>query len=469
MTVPQTLSDRILAECTMRQQAYTELGKLCDSVGGRMSGTESGKRGEQWAFDLLNSFALDSVWREEFPVLAWERGELVATVTSPASWKLTALAHGYAPEHADVCAPVFSIGHGDLPDYEAAGDAVKGRILLCDEGVTAGRRGLHRSEKLRMAAEHGALGLMIYSSASGGLPRTGTCANGPAPIPGLGISQEDGLRLLRLSQGIKAVEDLPVVKIAMSNRFTPSTASNIIGELTGTNPNEYILAGAHLDSWDVAQGATDNGLGSAIVLEMARSLAVLGQRPSRSIRFAIWAAEEIGLCGSRNYVAQRSGGADLPSAVLNFDMTTDPYGYWAPKPNAFELAQAAGFAALREVALQLSGIGMKQEFVHKAGLHSDHQPFMLEGVQVIALLAQSSTQGGHYYHSVGDTFDKVSLPAFTRAAVVGAHTAWALADLATQPFPQYSTRQVRALIDEADLFAALKADDYDGPPMRIQA
>jgi len=464
--IPQEISDRLLAECFSRPQAYRELGILCDTVGGRTSGTESGRKGEEWAHGLMTRWGLENVLFEEFPVSVWTRGTLQVEAISPVSWTLTPLSHGNAPSNVDVTAPVLNVGHGEREDYERASAA--GKLALCDEGVAEGHRGLHRSEKMRIAAESGAAGLMIYSSAAGGLPRTGNCCKHEAPIPSLGISQEDGLRLLRLIRDMP--DTAPIVRIRMTNTLKSGTARNVVGELRGCeSPDEVVLAGAHLDSWDVAQGATDNGLGTAIVLEMGRAIASLPRRPRRTIRFGVWAAEEVGLCGSRAHSIAHSAELDKYVAVINFDMTADPYGYWAPRTASDgDCADSSiGFEILRGLCVQLAPIGMRSEFRHKAGLHSDHQPFMLEGVQAIALLAENRTQGAHFYHSVGDTFDKVSQPSMARATAVGAHTAWALADSPQRPFAKLSVGQVRQLIDEADLYEALVAEGYEGPIMQL--
>jgi Zn-dependent M28 family amino/carboxypeptidase len=109
-----------------------------------------------------------------------------------------------------------------------------------------------------------------------------------------------------------AVGATPVVRIEMTNRFAPGIGRNVIAELRGREwPDEVVLAGAHLDSWDISQGATDNGLGTALVLEMARALATLPERPRRTLRFAAWAAEEVGLCGSKEYARRHA--EELPA------------------------------------------------------------------------------------------------------------------------------------------------------------
>jgi Iap family predicted aminopeptidase len=461
MIVPESVSDRLLAECLGRPQAYQELGWLCDNVGGRTSGAESGRRAEEWAHGLLTRWGLEDVRFEAFPVTAWTRGALAARVLEPVAWPLTALAHGNAPQRADVTASVVDVGHGERADFERRKAQVKGNVALCDEGASAGRRHLHRSEKLRLAVEYGAAGLMILSSASGGLPRTGVCHYRESPVPSFGISQEDGERLRRLMRG--GAE--PAVQVQLTSTFGPGEARTALADLPGRDlPDEVVLAGAHLDSWDVAQGATDNGLGTAIVLEMARALAALGERPRRTLRFVLWAAEEIGLCGSWEYARRHAAELQRVAAVMNFDMTGDPCGYWLPCPAAQSEARRA---PLRELASQLAPLGMREEFDHKADLHSDHQPFLLAGVPVVGLLSRIEGEGAHYYHSVGDTFEKVSLPAFCRAAAVSAQTMWAIADAPDRPFSTLTPAEVRAMIDEADLYEALQAEEYDGPPMHI--
>jgi len=169
------------------------------------------------------------------------------------------------------------------------------------------------------------------------------------------------------------------------------------------------------------------------------------------LRFALWAAEEVGLCGSHAYVKGHHDELDRICGLLNFDMTGDPYGYWSP-------GRREKHPILAGLAEQLAGIGMRQDYESKAGLHSDHQPFMLEGVPVVGLLAKLEGQGGHYYHSVGDTFEKVSQPALCRAAAVGAHTMWAIADAAERPFARLNRAEIEAMIDDADLREALAAE-----------
>ncbi len=444
--VPDRVADALLAECLGRPQAYDALRRLCDTVGGRTSGAASGQRAEEWAAELMADWGLDAVHGEALPVGVWERGKLDARVLGDPEWRLTALAHGFAPDRCDVTAPVLDVGHGLPEDYERLKDLARDSIALCVEGAPEGRRAPHRTEKLAWAIAHGAAGLMIVGPDYGSLPRTGVCHRSGSPIPSLGISREDGERLQRmLRDGLR-----PRARIVMRNRIGDSTARNIIGEITGhTEPGQIVVAGAHLDSWDVSQGATDNGLGCAIVLEAARALVRLGLRPRRTIRFALWAAEETGLHGSRAYVSDHADELDRTVCVMNFDMTGDPHGYWTPGNETVP-------EMLRGLARQLAPLGMREEFSAKPGLHSDHQPFMLAGVPVVCLAATlPAGGGGAYYHSTADTFEKVSQPALCRAAAVAAHTLWAFAECAEPPYSRKTPAEVDAMIEAAGLREAI--------------
>src|SRR5258706_10976754 len=147
-------------------------------------------------------------------------------------------------------------------------------------------------------------------------------------------------------------------------------------------------------------------------------------------------------------------------AVMNFDMTGDPFGYWLP-------GRKNGRHALSELAFQLAPLGMRQDFNFDASVHSDHQPFMLAGVPIVILQSKLDPEAKRYYHSIGDTFEKINLPAFCRASCVAAHTLWALANMEERPFHHLDPTGVREMIDQANLYDALKAEEYDGPAMRF--
>lgn len=453
--LPQDIHETLIASSLAASEAVDRLSDLCDGIGGRLAGSEAGRRAEDWALATLARLGLKDPWTEALPLLLWERGQLEARVLGPTGWGLDSVAHAYSPLEVDLKADLVDVAHGRRQDFAAAGDALRGCVALCDEEVPAGERNPHRSERLAAAIDQGAVGLLILSSAAGCITRTGVCHRGLAPIPSLSISREDGLRLRRLL----AAGGRPQVGLLMRNRARQAEGRNVLAQLPGRDPAAgLVLAGAHLDSWDLAQGAADNGLGSVIVLEIARVLSrlyhalPLERRTRATLRFALWTAEEIGLLGSTSYQNREAAQGSLTQhrVVMNFDMTGSPEGYWLP-------GQAGAGGTLAGLARQLAPLGMTDKLDHRAGLHSDHQAFMLAGVPVLALIAPLGPDGGRYYHSRGDTLDKIDLPALSRAVAVGAATLWALVDEAEPSLPWLSPEAVETMVDTADLREALAA------------
>jgi len=452
--IPRDVADRFLCECLGQPSAGVALRRLCDDIGGRISGTEKGRQAEEWAAEAFRNVGLDRVRFETVDLSVWERGSLMAEVTGANGWPLVALAHGFAPAECDIQAAVVDAGFGLPEDYGRLGELTRDAIVLCDEGAPAGKRTPHRTEKLAWALAAGAVGFMMGGSAAGCLPRTGVCHRTGSPIPSIGISQEDTARLRRLLEdGVR-----PSVRVRMANRLSSGAGRNVLGDLPGAElRDEIVLAGAHLDSWDISQGATDNGLGCAIVLQAVAALAACGRTPRRAIRFALWTAEETGLHGSRHYAVTHADELDRVVAVMNFDMAGDPFGFWVP-------GHADGHPLLASLARDLAPLGMSGEIHAEPALHSDHQPFMLAGVPIVSLAARlPEGGGGHYYHSAGDTFEKVSLPALYRAAAVAAHTLWGLADVPERPFERMSECEVVAMIEKAGLTEAVEADERRSP------
>lgn len=452
--VPRDVADKLLTECLGTPMAWEWLRTLCDDIGGRVSGTESGRRAEEWAADALRRVGLERVRFDPFEVPVWQRGQLDVHIAASYGWRLTALAHGFSPSECHVTAPVIDGGYGMPGDYERLGNLVQGAAVLCDEGAPQGKRTPHRTEKLAWAAAHGAAGLLLGGSAPGYLPRTGVCHPSGSPIPSIGLAYEDASRLRRLlADGLR-----PIVHIEMRNSLSVGVARNVLADLPGAElRDEFVLAGAHLDSWDVSQGATDNGLGCAILVQAAAALAACGKTPRRTLRFVLWAAEETGLRGSKHYVAEREDELERIVAVMNFDMTGDPQGYWVPGRNG-------DHPLLMSLASDLAPLGMRSEISTQPSLHSDHQPFLLAGVPIVCLAGRlPDGGGGQYYHSSGDTFEKVSLPGLCRAACVAAHTLWALADAPEAPYRRMNRSDITAMLERAGLAEAIRAEEGTEP------
>ena len=268
---------------------------------------------------------------------------------------------------------------------------------------SAPSKNLHRSEKTALAIKYGASGIIIFNTGPGGVLLTGTASvtGKLIPIPAVCIGLEDGMKIKELLK--KEVVD---ANISMTNQSGLIKARNVIATLKGSElTKEKIVVGGHLDSWDLATGAIDNGIGSFSILDMARTFSILKLKPKRNIEFVMFMGEEQGLLGSKAYVdkALKNGSASQIKYMLNYDMTNDPKGYSSSSAESKELFQSIGTLA---AAIDTS---FKNTFTSGAGLHSDHQPFMLQGIPTGgAAGGKLPNNSGRCYHADCDAFDLVS-------------------------------------------------------------
>jgi carboxypeptidase Q len=440
---------RIFGEVFARGQAYENLRYICDEIGGRLAGSKEAAAAEKYAYGKLAEYGLDRVAFEPFTIVAWKRGLASARALSPLKKDLTVVALGKTPVSADARGQVIDLGHGSPSEFKKAGREVAGRIVLCDTITPRGERFVHRSEKMLLATNARAKGFIMITEAGGNLPQTGTCSFGKlARIPGLGITKEHGEWLRRMLAAGREV----AVEIKMRNSSARTPVRNVVGEIRGSQlPEEIVIVGGHYDSWDLATGAIDNGIGSAAVMEAARVISALGIRARRTIRFILFAAEEVGLMGSTHHVKRHRKKLDDIVAMMNLDMTGDPLHFHLvgrPKETRY----------LEKLAKMLAPFGMTREVSIEAGLHSDHQPFMLEGVPIIGFAAKLDDEMGRYYHSAGDAFDKVSARYLANLSAAVAVTMVALANVRSRPWKRMPDDAIRDSMLKSNLKDPLIAE-----------
>jgi len=369
---------KINDEVQQNSKAYSSLKDATETIGHRLTGSANGKKAEDYTFNLLKSYGFTDVRYQPFEVESWSRGTLAVSVGNSATElqpvKSVSLAH--SPVKVNLSAEVVDMGNGLDSDYIARPGLAKDKIALVYLGILPGTTGrsLHRSEKTAIAIKYGAKGIIVINTVDGGTLLTGTASvtGKLIPIPAVCIGKEDGMKLKeQLKSGAL------YSKILMTNVSGPIKARNVIARIKGSSlPQETIVVGGHLDSWDLATGAIDNGIGSFSVLDMARTFQKLGLNPKRSIEFVMFMGEEQGLLGSKAYVnaAIKEKRIDNLRYMLNFDMTGDVRSFSSTVPEAKELFQAIGAIANKIDTTFTNG------FSSRAGLHSDHQPFMLQGV-----------------------------------------------------------------------------------------
>ena len=442
----------IFGEVYYNSEAYANLRDLSDNIGGRVSGTKSGYKAEAWALAKFKSYGLVNPHFERFEMLGWERGSLKVEVSEPGKKKLSSAALANTPAKAKITDYVIDVGYGHPDEFAAKENEINGKIVLAEVGTLPGKRSVHRIEKVELATKYGASGFVLITNAPGNLPRTGTCSIGKyASIPAVSISSEHGSWLRRY---LKDNPDLKL-KIEMKNKTKKTHAHNVVAEIPGSElPEEVVIVGAHLDSWDLGQGTIDNGVGSVTLLETARVLLTLNAKPKRTIRFILFMGEEFGLYGSKAYVKRHSGELGNIVMMLNMDMIGNPYSF-----NVHGHEEALPF--LTDLAADLKGFGMKpDEVTSKAGLHSDHQSFMLAGVPAMNIRADLDESMWRYYHSAGDTFDKASETYLNNAAVIAATTLLRIADESGRIANLYSDDEIKEMLIENDLQEPLSLMGY---------
>lgn len=387
-------------------KGYEWLKSSAERDGHRLTGTPNGKRAEETADSLLRASGLDRVSFFPFSANAWQRRSVRLVVNDGRTdTVITAVALAHTPDSSWVSAPLIDVGNGLAADFERAGTAVPGNAVLMNiglRGAPEGAHNLHRSEKTALAIAAGATAIVFVNNVDGHVLLTGTASvDGlPISIPAACVSSEDGAWLRSaLTQGL-----VPRIDLSMTNSNALVTARNVIAEIRGsTKPDEVIIIGGHLDCWDLATGATDNGLGSFSILDLARCFKALGLKPERTIRFIMFMGEEQGLLGSTALVEHLRTTGELANVkcMLNLDMTGGPFGFHVVGPDGWsDLVHSIGAEI---TALDTT---FRNELRTEAGLHSDHQPFMLQGVPVIAPL---SDLGGHVYGCYHSSCDDIHL------------------------------------------------------------
>ncbi|MFY9463779.1 MAG: M28 family peptidase [Sediminibacterium sp.] len=440
----KTVFDKINAEVQNNSKAYSSLKTATETIGHRLTGSENGKKAEEFAFNLLKSYGFKDVRYQPFEVESWSRGALTVQTGPDASnmqpVKSVSLAH--SPVKASVNLELADMGNGLEEDYLANPGKAEGKIAVVYLGVLPGSKpgtkSLHRSEKTALATKYGAKGVIIINTATGGILLTGTASvtGKLIPIPAVCIGKEDGLKLKdQLAAGKQ------YASISMTNFSGLIKARNVIATIKGkTIPSEKVVVGGHLDSWDLATGAIDNGIGSFAVMDMARTFQALKLRPARTVEFILFMGEEEGLLGSRAYVEEAVKDQSIRQLryMLNYDMTNDPKGYSTTAEESRELFLAIGAHTLGY------DTSYKNSFRVGAGLHSDHQPFMLQGIPTGGGAdGKLPNNAGPCYHADCDDFKLVDEKGIKSTVRNGAMLLYGIADakeIKAKPFSDEETR-----------------------------
>lgn len=429
----QTLGDRysataaqILDAARTDNGAYEKLVFLCDRVGNRLSGSPGLDKAIAWAKAEMTRDGLVNVASPMVKVPHWVRGAESAAIVAPMERPLTMLGLGgsVGTGRGPITAEVVVVH--DFAELDRLGKAkVEGKIVLVNmawEGY--GRTVQYRGRGPSAIAKLGGVAMLIRSVTGLSLqsPHTGALnyEKGVAEIPAAAITVEDAQMIERLT----ARDEIVKVRLQMSARTLPDAESaNVIGEVRGSEkPEEVVVIGGHLDSWDVGQGAQDDGSGIVTAMQAAALIKRLGLKPKRTIRVVLFTNEENGGAGGRAYREMVGGEIKNHVAAIEMDGGAEKLTGYGMDKRILDRFQG--------VAKLLAPFGA-DKFTEGGG-GADIGPLMKDGVPGLS----PHTGGGHYFdwhHSQADTVDKIKPEELREHVGAMAVMAFILADMPERP------------------------------------
>lgn len=449
---------RINVEVLQNGRAYQTLAEATQRIGHRLTGSANGAKAETYAYNLLRSYGFKDVTYQPFEVESWLRDTVTLAIVPRKSdnfreVQVVALAH--SPVEAHVNGEIVDVGNGLEGDFAALKDKIKGKVVLVNIGLAnaKGARNLHRSEKTALAIQYGATGVIMVNLVPGNVLLTGTASvtGKLIPIPSVCISLESGQAL---RQWMVEEKDQLHAIIDMKNFSRKIKARNVIATIKGSKfPEEKIVVGGHLDSWDLATGAIDNGIGSFSVIDMARTFKALKLKPRRTVEFVLFMGEEQGLLGSRAMVEDFKQKAQLDQIryVLNLDMTNNPVGL-----NAFGRNEMVPFLQEIGETMKRTDPTFANTMANQAGLHSDHQPFMIEGVPVVGMNGNLAREVLDCYHANCDRINLVNPEQLRNTVRYSTMLVYALAEAEAIPTKRLNDTKTRDFLVDQGLKTPLQ-------------
>ncbi len=434
------------------------LRTLTDSIGGRITGSPAAGRAVAWAVEALRRAGVDEVHTERFTVAAgWSEGQTRLEVLSPAPFPVRLVSGGWSPPTpaGGIAADIVDVGTGDEAAFSKAGAAAKAAILLVHSTPLVTWDDLDREYDVQpgiieRARKAGSVAIFWMSTRPSLLlyRHTVTSDGRIEALPQAIVAREDAERIARFLAAGQKVR----VHFEMPNRVSgPVESENVVGEIRGREkPDEFVLLGAHLDSWDLGTGALDNGCNVAMVIDAARLIHASGNIPRRSIRFVLFTGEEQGELGSRAYAHAHRAELDRMVAAIIYDSGVG-------RVTGYSLG---GRKDLLEGALEtlvpLKSLG-PMEYTFDAEGDTDDLDFLLEGVPTL-VANQDVANYMLNYHAASDTFDKVDISELKRSVAISAVTAYALADAATRIGHRQTRAEVEQLLKDSGLEDTLKSE-----------
>ncbi len=442
---------KIIANAMGPSSLYENLRKLTDEIGGRQTGTPQMARAITWATDAFHQAGVDSVRTEDYSIpVSWNEGATHLEILSATPFPVHLVSIGWAPPTpaGGITANVVDVGDAQPADFARVGSAVKGAIVLVHSELLQTLDELFAEYMnapgiIDRSVNAGASAIIWMSSREHGLlyRHTNSTDGNLDRLPQAIVAREDAQRIARFLAAGQVLR----VRLDIPNQVGGAVVQhNVIAEIRGREkPDEYVVVGAHLDSWELGTGALDNGCNAALVVEAARDIVATGIKPRRSIRFILYSGEEQGMLGSWAYVKAHKAEMDRIAGVVVIDEG---------------IGRITGFsmggrhdteAALRAILKPVESWGIGND-TFDAMWGTDHFDYMLEGVPTLV----ANQEPANYmvnYHAASDMLDKVDMRELKINTAIIAVTAFGIAETAERFGPRQSRAEIEAMLKQTGL------------------
>ena len=452
-------TDHLIQEALKSSPLETNLRRLTDEIGGRVPGTPAMQRAVDWGVAAFKEAGADSVHTEEFTIQqSWAEGatSMTASTYSGTAFPIRAVSIAWAPALAAVKhVPVMDVGQGSAAEFAKAGD-ISGKLLLVHTKVLASWADLFLEYEqapavIALAVKGKAKAIAFMATRENDIlyRHTNSGFGEIDKLPMVVVAREDGERIARLLASANPIW----ADLTIPNKIGgPIKSWNVVAEVRGSEkPDEFVILGAHLDSWELGTGALDNGCNAVLVIDALRAIKTSELKPRRSMRFILFSGEEEGLIGSRMYAVAHRNELDKAAGVVIFDSGTG-------KTTGFSTGGrkdvASSAAALVAPLAQFGAANLTP--TAEAG--TDHFDFMLEGVPTF-VAEQDEANYLVNYHATSDTYDKVDFPQLKKHVAEGAVLSFALANIPERVGPRLNRAQIEQTLHETHIDEELKSMD----------
>ena len=425
----QDIAERLVAASLSDTSAYNRLAYLCDTFGPRLSGSKNLENAIDWILKEMEKDNLSNVHGEKVKVPVWIRGKESAKLIKPFVKDLSMLGLGgsIGTRRTGIRGEVIVVdSFEELNEHK---DEVKDKLVLYNAAFTNyGETVQYRYKGAQAAAKYGAIASLIRSVGpwSMNTPHTGVMAYTDTipEIPHAALTMEDAMMLRRIhDRGDKIILELKMEAKTSADRYS----RNVVAELPGSEfPEEIVVLGGHIDSWDVGQGAHDDAGGCLAAWHAVKLIKKLGLQPRRTLRVVMWTNEENGGRGNKAY--RDTHMTELDNHVVAIESDAGVF-----KPQGFGFSGSAeAMDIVNEIGQLLNSIDADE--ITEGGRAADVAPLNDEGVPAMSLKVDGSKYFW-YHHTNADTFDKVDRDELNRCVAAIAIMAFVIADL-NEPLPR---------------------------------